>query len=119
VQGLLTACAVKAAGGAMLGRLAPQSPEEEAILRAGPPEMQSIRTLDDMVKGNIAFFSATAITDGPLLHGVHYHGIRAESNSIIMRAELGVRRIIQTEHWLTDEGQGAQGAAEGDKGKQR
>jgi len=119
VQGLLAACAVKAAGGAMLGRLAPQSPEEEAILRAGPPEVRGIRTLDDMVKGKIAFFSATAITDGPLLHGVHYHGIRAESNSIIMRAELGVRRIIQTEHWLTDEGRDGPEAPSGDKGKQR
>jgi len=50
---------------------------------------------------------------------VHYHGIRAESNSIIMRAELGVRRIIQTEHWLTDEGRDGPEAPSGDKGKQR
>ena len=102
VQGLLAACAIKAAGGAMLGRLAPQSPEDEAILRAEPPEIRGIRTAGELVKGNIAFFAATAITDGPLLHGVHYRGRRAESNSIIMRAEIGVRRIIQTEHWLDE-----------------
>ncbi len=106
VQGLLAACAVKAAGGAMLGRLSPQSPEDEAVLRAEPPETRRIRTVDDLVKGKIAFFATTAITDGPLLHGVHYRGRRAESNSVIMRAEIGVRRIIQTEHLLTEEGQG-------------
>lgn len=102
VQGLLAACAVKAAGGAMLGRLAPQTPEEQAQLRAAPPEFQGIRTVDALVKGNIAFFAATAITDGPLLHGVRYHGRRAESNTLIMRAECGVQRIVLTEHLLNE-----------------
>lgn len=100
LQGLLAACVVKAAGGAMLSRLAPQNPEEEAILRAEDPAVRGIRSAADLVKGPIAFFSATAITDGPLLHGVRYHGKRAESNTIIMRAELGIRRIILTEHHL-------------------
>ncbi len=84
-QGLMAACAVKAAGGAMLGRLAPQNPEEKTQLLAASPEFRGIRSVDELVKGKIAFFSATAITDGPLLHGVHYRGRRAESNSIIMR----------------------------------
>ncbi len=103
VQGLLAACAVKAAGGAMLGRLAPQNPGEEAILHAAAPEFRGIRSADELVKGKIAFFSATAITDGPLLHGVRYHGSRAESNTIIMRTENGVRRILLTEHLLQEE----------------
>lgn len=103
LQGLLTACAIKAAGGAMLGRLTPQNPEEAARLRAAPPEFRAVRSAEEMVQGQIAFFSATAITDGPLLHGVRYHGRWAESNTIIMRAEIGVRRIILTEHLLPEE----------------
>ena len=102
VQGLLAACAVKAAGGAMLGRLAPQNAEEEALFRATAPEFQRIRSADELVRGQQVFFAATAITDGPLLHGVRYHGRRAESSSIILRAEVGVRRIILTEHLLRD-----------------
>lgn len=103
VQGLLAACAVKAAGGAMLGRLAPQNPAEEAALRAAAPEFRAIRSADELVKGKIAFFAATAITDGPLLHGVRYHGRRAVSNTIIMCAEVSVQRIILTEHLLQEE----------------
>ena len=102
LQGLLAACAVKAAGGAMLGRLAPQTPAEETLLRAAPPEFRGIRSADEMVKGKIAFFSATAVTANTLLHGVRYHGQRAESNSIIMRAEIRVRRIMLTEHLLQE-----------------
>ncbi len=102
LQGLLAACAVKAAGGAMLGRLAPQSPAAEAALRAADPECRGIRSAGELVKGKIAFFAATAITDGPLLNGVRYHRNRAESNTIIMRAEVGVRRIILTEHLLQE-----------------
>ena len=94
VQGLLAACAVKAAGGAMLGRLAPQNPEEEAILAAEPLKSGASGLPTNWCGGTSPFSSATAITDGPLLHGVRYHGLRAESNSIIMRAEIGVRRIL-------------------------
>ncbi len=102
LQGLLAACTVKAAGGAMLGRLAPQNPDEEAQLLAAAPEFRGIRSADELVRGKIAYFSATAITDGPMLRGVRYHGRRAESNSIIMRADIGVRRTLLTEHWLPE-----------------
>lgn len=102
LQGLLAACAVKAAGGAMLGRLAPQSAEEEAALRAEDPDVRGIQSAAELVKGSIVFFAATGITDSPLLHGVRYHGTRAESNTIILRAEIGVRRIILTEHLLQE-----------------
>jgi fructose-1,6-bisphosphatase II len=101
-QGLMAACAIKAAGGAMLGRLAPQDAEEKARLLAAAPEFQRIRTVDELVPGKIAFFAATGITDSPLLHGVHYRGHRAASNSIIMRAESGVSRLLETEHWLSE-----------------
>ncbi len=98
-QGLLAACAVKATKGAMLARLVAQTPEEAAELRNRPPEDCGIHSLDDLVAGNCAFFVATGITDSPLLNGTRYHGPRAESNSIILRAETGIRRTILTEHW--------------------
>jgi fructose-1,6-bisphosphatase II len=101
-QGLMAACAIKAAGGAMLTRLTARNSEEEVRLRAAAPEFRRVRTADDLVQGKIAFFAATGITDSPLLHGVHYRRRRAESNSIIMRAEIGVRRILFSEHWLDE-----------------
>lgn len=97
-EGLIAAAAVKAAGGAMLGRLAPHTAAERAAII----DPARIYTVDDMVSGDQVFFAATGITDGPLLSGVHYHGGRAASNSMILRGETHTRRIIQAEHQLTE-----------------
>ena len=103
-EGLIAACAVKAANGGMLGRLAPQTTaEREAILSAGA-DLRRIYTVADLVRGNHTFFAATGITDGSLLAGVHYHGARATSNSLIMRGQTHTRRTIEAEHLLTPEG---------------
>ena len=103
-EGLITACAVKAANGGMLGRLAPQTTaEREAILSTGT-DLHPIYTVDELVRGNETFFTATGITDGSLLAGVRYHGARATSNSLIMRGATHTRRTIEAEHLLTPEG---------------
>lgn len=97
-EGVMAACAVKAMGGAMLGRLTPQSDEERAALEAAGLDTNQILTCDELVSSNKIFFAATGITDGPLLSGVHYHGDMAETESLILRGETGVRRIIHAEH---------------------
>ncbi|MCD6286493.1 MAG: class II fructose-bisphosphatase [Anaerolineae bacterium] len=103
-EGVIAACAVKAANGGMLGRLAPQTTaEREAILTTGT-DLHRIYTVDELVRGNHTFFAATGITDGSLLAGVRYHGARATSNSLIMRGETHTRRTIEAEHLLTPEG---------------
>ena len=99
-EGLITACAVKASGGAMLGRLAPQSSTEREAL-SGSLNSQRILTADELVTGDQTFFAATGITDGALLAGVHYRGSRATSNSLVMRSETRTQRIIKAEHLLT------------------
>jgi fructose-1,6-bisphosphatase II len=101
-EGLIAACAVKATAGAMLGRLAPQSSEERrAVLDAGL-DPRRVLADDQLVAGNIVFFAATGITDGSLLAGVHYHGERANSNSLILRGETRTRRVLHSEHLLAD-----------------
>jgi fructose-1,6-bisphosphatase II len=102
-EGLLAACATKAAGGAMLGRLAPQGESEQAAVRKSGEDLQSILTVDELVTGKETFFAATGITDGPLLSGVRYHGNRATSNSMILRGETRTRRVIRAEHLLETE----------------
>jgi fructose-1,6-bisphosphatase II len=99
-EGLISACAVKALGGAMLGRLSPQSERELAGIRDAGLDLKRILTSEGLVSGNVVFFAATGITDGPLLAGVHYRGRCATSNSMILRGETGTRRIIQAEHLL-------------------
>lgn len=99
-EGLMAACAVKAANGAMLGRLAPQSQVEQEAIEATGFNTRDILTENDLVSGEKVFFAATGVTDGSLLKGVHYRGDRASSNSLIMRGETHTRRIIEAEHLL-------------------
>lgn len=103
-EGVTAACAVKALGGAMLGRLAPQSDEERAAIEAAGLDMDRILSCDDMVKGDQIFIAATGVTHGPLLAGIQYRGNEARTHSLVIRAETGTRRMIHTEYSrLSDE----------------
>jgi fructose-1,6-bisphosphatase II len=99
-EGVIAACAVKALGGAMLARLAPQSETERQAVSAAGLDTKQVLYGDALVAGNDVYFAATGITDGPLLAGVHYHGNRAETQSLVLRGETGVRRLVRAEHGL-------------------
>lgn len=99
-EGLIIACAVKALGGGMLGRIAPQSAEEREACRAAGIDLNRVYTCQDMVLGDEVYFSATGITDSALLRGVRYHGNTVETESMVLRLETGTRRLVQTEHRL-------------------
>ena len=99
-EGLMAACAVKALGGAIMARIAPQSEAEQRACREQEVDLTRILTKDDLVSGNEVFFSATGITDGWLLGGVNFHGDTVDTHSVALRYETGTRRIIKTEHRL-------------------
>src|SRR5512136_2587161 len=111
-EGLIAACAVKAVGGAMLARLAPQSAEERAAVEAAGLDTRKIYTCDDLVSGREIFFAATGITDGVLLSGVRYLGNEGHTESMVLRCETGSQRVIQAVH--TTEGVVYKGASHKD-----
>jgi fructose-1,6-bisphosphatase II len=84
----------------MLGRLAPQSDEERAAIKAAGINIGQVLTCDELVSSNSTFFAATGITDGSLLNGVEFHGKRAKTYSLILRGETGIRRMLHTQHFL-------------------
>jgi fructose-1,6-bisphosphatase II len=100
LEGLISACAIKALGGAMLSRIAPQSERELQAVQELGADLTRIMTEDDLVAGEDVFFAATGITDGALLSGVDYRGTRATCHSIILRGETGTRRTIRTDQQL-------------------
>jgi len=100
-QGVLTACAVKALGGAMLARLSPQSLEEREEVEAAGLDMKRIYTCSDLVQSNNIFFSATGITNSGLLSGIRVDGNYAHIHSLLVRAETGTRRFIHAERLLS------------------
>ncbi|HSM04334.1 MAG TPA: class II fructose-bisphosphatase [Longimicrobiales bacterium] len=106
-EGVIAAVAVKAMGGGMEGRRDPQlASERDALGGAGASGTHGgVLGLDDLVAGEDAFFSVTAVTDSPFLEGVRYDtrhsGVTTESLTI--RAGSGSVRYVRGIHQLDPE----------------
>jgi len=97
-QGMIAACAVKAQGGQMLVRLAPQSSEERALLRDAGLDENRIRTVDEIVKTKQLFIAVTGVTNTTLLPEMRFFSDFARTHSLLIRSETGTRRYIQADH---------------------
>ena len=102
-EGIIAACAMKALGGTIQGRLWPTDDEErQRALDAGHDlDPDHVLSNDDLVSGDDVFFVATGITDGELLQGVRYYAGGATTQSLVMRSRSGTIRSITSEHKLT------------------
>ena len=98
-EGVLSASAIKCIGGKIIGRLWPRNDEErEAALEHGYDLDQVIDT-DTLVAGQNVFFSATGVTGGDMLAGVHFEGPEgATTESLVMRSRSGTVRKIHARH---------------------
>jgi fructose-1,6-bisphosphatase II / sedoheptulose-1,7-bisphosphatase len=95
-EGVLAAAALRCIGGQMQGRLHPLKKEEEARAAAmGITDIRRKFTMDEMASGDV-IFSATGVTDGSLLDGVHFRGNFAETETVVMRSKTGTVRRIKT-----------------------
>ncbi|TNY35432.1 class II fructose-bisphosphatase [Thermomonospora catenispora] len=99
-EGIIAACAVKAMGGVIQGRLWPRDDAERSRAAAAGHDLDRVLTTDDLVASDDVFFAATGITDGELLNGVRYRRGRAITNSLVMRARSGTIRRVESEHQL-------------------
>ncbi len=98
-EGVISAAAIKCIGGALVGRLHPRTDEERSAAEDAGYDLTRVLTHDDLVSGENVFFSATGVTDGDVLEGVHYHGKRgATTESLVMRSRSGTVRRIQSRH---------------------
>ncbi|GAA4516151.1 class II fructose-bisphosphatase [Brevibacterium yomogidense] len=97
-EGIITACAIKALGGVIQGRLWPQSDEEREAAIAQGLDLEGVLTTDDLVRGDNTYFVATGISHGDLLDGVRYEGDRVHTHSLVMRSTSGTVRNVYAEH---------------------
>lgn len=98
-EGVVAAAALRCMGGEMQGRLWPEN--EEDIKRAqalGIKDVNKLLTLDDLVRTDDIFFSATGITEGPLLRGVTFNANGATTHTVVMRGKTGTVRFIEARH---------------------
>ncbi len=97
-EGVITAAALKAMGGEIEGKLYFRDEGERESAVAAGYDVDAVLTIDDLVAGDNAFFSATGITDGELLRGVRYTGMGTTTQSLLMRSRTGTVRFVSATH---------------------
>jgi fructose-1,6-bisphosphatase II len=100
-EGVITACAVKALDGQMLGRLWARSDAEREAAEAADYDLDAVLTQDDLVSADDCFISCTGITQGSLLRGVSFDRRGATTESLVMRSKSGTVRVIRARHRLS------------------
>ena len=99
-EGVLAACALRAMGGEIQGKLFARNEDELRRGRDMGYNFEKVLSMDDLVASEDVFFAATGITEGELLHGVKYFGTGARTDSLVVRGLTGtVRQIVATHRW--------------------
>ncbi|MFZ7266592.1 class II fructose-bisphosphatase [Avibacterium avium] len=112
-EGVVAAAAIRALGGEMQVRLIPRhqvkgsSPENQSIAadeirrcQEMGIEVNQVLKLEDLVRDDNLVFSATGITNGDLLKGIHRRGNLATTETLLIRGRSRTIRRIQSVHYL-------------------
>ena len=87
-EGVLAAAALRCIGGQMQGRLVFSSDEQR----------DRARKMEEMAAGDV-IFSATGVTDGSMLKGIHREKSGAvNTHTVVMRSATGTVRFISARH---------------------
>ena len=100
-EGVLAAVALKSLGGDFQGKLLPQTEEEKNRLKEmGINDFNKTLYMEDIVKGDDAYFVATGVTDGELLKGVQYKGNIGITHSIVIHGKSRSIRFIEGQYHM-------------------
>lgn len=99
-EGVIAACALRAMGGEIQGKLYARDEDELRRGREAGYDFEKVLTMDDLVSSEDVFFTATGITDGELLKGVRYLGDSATTDSLVVRGMTGTVRQITATHQI-------------------
>jgi len=101
-EGVLAAAALRCIGGQMQGRLIFRNDDERArAAKWGVKDLNRKYGLLELVSGDVVF-SATGVTDGSMLRGVHREGGYYTTESVVMRSATGTVRWIKARHRIKD-----------------
>jgi len=100
-EGVITAVALKCMGGDFQGKLMPPNEEHRARCIEMGADIDKVYHIDDLAKGEQMCFAATGVSYGELLHGVKYFkNNMAKTHTLVLRAETGTIRFIESIHQL-------------------
>ncbi len=97
-EGVLAACALRAMGGEIQGKLYARDEDELRRGKEAGYDFDKVITMNDLVASEDVFFAATGITDGELLKGVRYHGNHIMTETLVVRGLTGTVRQITATH---------------------
>lgn len=97
-EGVLAACALRAMGGEIQGKLYARDEDELRRGRESGYDFDKVLTMNDLVSSEDVFFAATGITDGELLKGVRYFGNHILTETLVVRGLTGTVRQIRATH---------------------
>jgi fructose-1,6-bisphosphatase II len=100
-EGVIAACAVKALGGDMQGRLLLRDAEDKRQAADEGYAEGTVLGIDDLCSGRNIFFAATGITHGELLDGVRYDENYAFTHSMVLRSASGTMRMVEAYHEMS------------------
>jgi fructose-1,6-bisphosphatase II len=94
-EGIITACAVKALGGVIQGKLWPKDEAERSHAINEGHDLTRVLEANDLVASDNAYFVATGITSADFVEGVQHRGPFVRAESIVMRSYSGtIRHVI-------------------------
>ena len=97
-EGVLAAAALQCIGGQMQGRLVFRNDDERGrAANLGITDFDRKYDLDDLAHGDV-IFSATGVTDGSMLAGVHKFAGGATTETVLMRSRSATVRWIKARH---------------------
>ncbi len=99
-EGIVTACAARAMGAEMFGRMAPQKDFEIDLCKKEGVDTKRILTRDELVTSDDCLFIATGLTSGAYVHHVKVgndaYGRHATTDTIVLDGGIGNIRRVQT-----------------------
>ena len=97
-EGVLAAAALRCVGGQLQTRLVFRNDRERARAeRFGITDLNRRYDLTDLASGDVVF-SATGVTNGSMLEGVHVHRTYITTHSIVMRSATKTVRWVKMRH---------------------
>ncbi|HEX4890474.1 MAG TPA: class II fructose-bisphosphatase [Alphaproteobacteria bacterium] len=98
-EGVLAAAALRCIGGQMQGRLLFTNDEQrDRARKMGVKDLNHKYILEELAAGDV-IFSATGVTDGSMLQGIHREkGGAVTTHTVVMRSATGTVRWIRARH---------------------
>ncbi len=102
-EGIVTACAARAMGAEMFGRMAPQKDFEIELCKKEGVDTSRILSRDEMVTSDDVMFIATGLTSGAYVHhvklGTDADGRHMTTDTVVLSGSVGnIRRVQTTVH---------------------